>query len=669
MPTTIDLAPTPPDTARPLTFASDASAFAAWMAAMPPQFNAVIATILAGTSSAGLALNLADHAAGNGASLVGLESAGTVQQYIMGRTSVLQFGADASGVTSSRLAFQNAIAYLTSLGGGVLTGPAGTYLFDTSSEATCLLCTVPITFDFPPGTIIKFGYYDLPLVNFVGCTGGGIKNVRFIFTGTRPASATGLTNNHFGYNAAGQSSNPDMCAFIGGFGSSNLLFDGVSWEGLATTNNKEIGIVLFGGTSTGPSLDGGTVFIPGANAVYSTGNRIINCTSNDVFFGIIENMQDNLTVDKFTSRRYKQAAFVGPGHAIYVTGHTQNSRFTNLVDTGEWIDTPGSTAQVGTMSFQFRSINRCIVSNLRSSRPEGIMSFLQNSNDNIVDGLHWSADRVMWETGLVATAALIVAQTDSVSTQNRNQFSNVYLNDLLNAGAARSANCPLVGNSSATVVSANMVQNVWTNINITYSPDASFGKSTCLYQGQNSFIEYKLTNLGTGITKSLMQLTGVAATSLAGNTVHWHVLGSSVTTFNLSMTNSAGSNNVYIHASGNVSQQNSSTGAVAGDRIFTDQSMYSTRADLINNVASHNVIHTLSANLTIPTPAAGLTFVGSVLDFTLNATGVFTVTYPASFRVAANGAAAAGKSASTRLVCTDATTPIWVQQGGALTFN
>lgn len=571
---------------------------------------------------------------------------------------------------SARAAFQSAIATLTIVGGGTIAGPVGDYTFDTSNEATCLVCTVPIQFEFQVGTRFFFGFYDLSMINFVGCTGGGVRNVEFVFTGTRPGTAAGLTANHFGFNSTGVDSPPNFAAFVSLLGCNYVTLENVKWRGNTTGNIKEMGIQVTGGTSAGPNLgSGGTSFIPGAGAVLSKGIKIVNCESNDVYFGFAGLMFDDLTLDRLTSRRYKQEAFVGPGHAVYVTGHAQNSRFMNLMDTGEFIDTPGSSAQVGALSYQFRSINRCIVSNLRSARVEGVMSFLNNSNDNIVDGVHWSGDRVPYEVGLTNTPVLIVAQTDATSTQNRNHWSNFYLNDVLNAGAARSANCPIVGNSSATVVSANMVENVWSNINIVYAPDAAFGRGVCLYQGQRSTIEYKLCNLGTGTTKNTMQLTGVAAGSLAGNTVHWHLTGPGITTFNLLLTNSAGSNTVFVHGAGNVSQQNSSTGAIAGDKVITDDAMYSTRADQLNNVTSHKVVHALTAGVTVPTPAPGLTFVGSVLDFSFVAAGVHTVTYPASFKAQANGAAAAGKVGSTRFVCTDATSPVWSQQGGALAFN
>ena len=87
---------------------------------------------------AGLALktNVADLAATTGATLVGFQQTGagsvarTVDAKEKESVSVLDFGADPTGVSDSTTAFNNAILYLGPLGGGEILVPAGTYLVD-----------------------------------------------------------------------------------------------------------------------------------------------------------------------------------------------------------------------------------------------------------------------------------------------------------------------------------------------------------------------------------------------------------------------------------------------------------------------------------------------------------------------------------------------------------
>jgi hypothetical protein len=76
---------------------------------------------------------LAQLAASGGSALVGYLPAGTgavattVQSKLRESVSVLDFGADPTGSTSSTSAIQNALTYLASFGGGTLYFPAGSY--------------------------------------------------------------------------------------------------------------------------------------------------------------------------------------------------------------------------------------------------------------------------------------------------------------------------------------------------------------------------------------------------------------------------------------------------------------------------------------------------------------------------------------------------------------
>jgi len=657
-------------------------------------------------------------AAITGAGLVGANGAGTVQQYIMGRTNIAQWaGVDTSGATSSRQAFQNAVTYLTTLNGGVLTGPRGTYLFDTSSEATCLLCTVPIMFDFPPGTIFKFSYYPLSLVNFVGCNGGGMRNIEMVFTGTRPGSATGLTSNHFGFNATGLLSPPDFAAFVSLLGCSNVTLENISWRGNDTigTNLKECGIQIAGGSATGPNFGtGGTNANPTADAVFSSGNKLIRCKSNDVAFGVSCAMQDGLFISDYYSDRYFSVAFVGPGHAIYNTGMSRGSIIRGVNDNSTQLFALTSTTFAGASTIQVRSWVNGIVDGVVSRRVEGLGGVLSATQNSIFTNWSWKANRVAQEAFLVNTAAMAVVPSDTVSVQSGNLYSNIVIEDALDAGTGRSSNCPILGSGGASAPSANIIGNVYDGIYLTHYPDSGFGKSVVTLFGQRERWRVYLNSRGSGTTKALLQMTGSAAGLLSENVVDWYLTGANVTTFNLSMTNSAGSNTVYTHATGNVSQQNSSSGLVAGDRYMCDDAMYSTRADLINNVLTHQLVHALTGNVTVPSPAPGLTYTGSVIEFHFAATGVFTITWIGTraawvtataytvgqfvtnnnityrclvahtsgtfatdlangnwvqqpwFLKASDGAAAAGKSGSTRYRFNGQD---WVQQGGALTFN
>jgi len=607
---------------------------------------------------------LAGTGSSQGASQIGMEDGGTVAKALKYRINVTAM--PGFSAAAALPAFQAAITTLTALGGGTIVCPPLDYVLAVAAESDCLAHTVPIWYDVAPGATFSFSYYPLPLFVWVGVDGGGMNGGEIIFTGTRPGSTAGLTSNHFGYNATGVESPTNFAAFIGVLGSNNVKIDGVSWRGSTTSNLKESGIMLAGGTSTGPSLDGGTILLPGANAVYNTGNRITNCTSNDVYFGIAGNMQDGCTVDGFKSDRYNPSGFVGAGHAIYTTGAWKNSRVSNCIDVGTCNGTPGAGTFAGNSSYQFRSFSNGIIENLRSSRPEGFGSLQNNCNNNIVRGLHWSADRVPYETALSGTPVWNVAQSDATSTQNDNLISDVYFEDKFNSGSSRSSNCPMMGNGGATVVSANMVGNVLRNFNVTFYPDASYNKSVITWPGQNTDADFRLWNLGTGLTaRDVIQFFGSAAGTWAKNDIHVTFLGNQRVSYNLAVTNSAGNNRVSVHGSG-LLLNSAATGMVAGDKLVTDVDSYATRADLVSSQVSHTYMVTLTGNITIPVPAAELAYTGSVIDFTFSADAARVITWNAIFLKAADGAAAAGKSASTRFRYNGTN---WVQQGGALTYN
>ena len=598
----------------------------------------------------------------------------TITSKLSDAVNVLDFGTDYTGIISSRLSFQNAITYLTSKGGGTITGPKGDYLFDTNSEATCLVCTVPIIFDFPPGTTFKFGYYDLALINFVGCNGGGIKNIEFVFTGTRPGSSGSLTASHFGFNGTGVVSPPDFAAFVSILGASNIVLDNVQWRGndAIGTNLKEVGVQIAGGSASGPNLGtSGTTANPGAGALYSYGNKLLRCKSNDAAFGVTCFLQDGMQVVDFYSDRYYPVAFVGAGHVIYNTGMSRGSIIRGLVDNSTQLFALTTSTFAGASTLQLRSWVNGIVDGVQSKRVEGLCGIFNSTSGSLFSNVNWRANRVAQEGPLVNSGVITIIPSDSVSVLSGNTFSNWYLEDQLDSTAGRSSNVAIFGSGGASAPSANIVNNVYDGIYITHYPDSAFGKSVVATYGQRERWRVYLNSRGSANNKALVQLNGSAAGLLSENILDVTLAGSNILTFNVSLTNSTGTNVVNMHATGNVSQQNSTSGMIAGDKYLCDDAMYSTRADLINNVLTHKIIHSISstATVTVPTPAPGLTFVGSTLDFTFNATSTGPIAWPASFRKAADGATTSGKSANTKYVCTDAVTPIWVQMGGPLTFN
>jgi hypothetical protein len=90
--------------------------------------------------SVALKANSADLAASTGATLVGFQQTGstipqTVDSKLKQEVSVLDFGADPTGVANSTAAFNNAILYLGPLGGGKVLVPTGTYLVDRKTSA------------------------------------------------------------------------------------------------------------------------------------------------------------------------------------------------------------------------------------------------------------------------------------------------------------------------------------------------------------------------------------------------------------------------------------------------------------------------------------------------------------------------------------------------------
>jgi len=618
--------------------------------------------VLYSRDSAGITFALASTATGKGASLVGMESAGTVQQFASGFTNAAQWtGVDPSGATSSRAGFAAINSYMTTKGGGVVFLSPGTYLLDPTSEAQSLACTVPILWYGTEGVTIKCSYYDLAAISFVGCNGGGCKGINFVFSGTRPGSTAGLTSSHFGFNSTGVDSPSNFSAFISLLGCHNVWIDECTFAGLTTGNIKESAIQMSGGTATGPSLDGGTIMVPGANAVYSAGNKVTNCTFNDVYFGIAGFAQENATVENIYSRRYKNAGFVGAGHVVYMTGSWRYSRIYGITDYGENLDTVTSSA---CNTAVFRSPVHCVIGGINSARKEGCIGAVNNVQDNVFQDIYWSADRTADEAAMLNTAVYTFGTDANGGTFTRNTFRNVVCVDITNAGLGRSANCPIMSNPTGNT-SSSVTDNDF-DITLIFAPDASNSRAHFIGNGQRNKYKFTLTNNGTGTAKNLLQLIGSAAGLLDKNEVHFSLKGT-VTTYDVSLTNSNGTNDIYVHGTGQINNRAVATGLATGDRLIPDASMYSVRSDLTASIFAKTYIQSLTGNVTVGTP--GNPYVGATLDFTFNATGVFTVAWPASFRAAANGAAAANKSASTRFICTDAATPIWVQQGGALTYN
>jgi hypothetical protein len=76
------------------------------------------------------------------------------------------------------------------------------------------------------------------------------------------------------------------------------------------------------------------------------------------------------------------------------------------------------------------------------------------------------------------------------------------------------------------------------------------------------------------------------------------------------------------------------------------------------------ILFPLTANTTIGAPIGARA--GQRLVFVFAATGVFTVTWNAVFKAAANGAAAAGQYGATAFVYNGT---VWVQEAGALGYK
>jgi hypothetical protein len=116
---------------------------------------------------------LAQLAASGGSNLIGFLQAGTgavattVQTKLRESVSVLDFGADATGVTDSRAAFQAAVTAVIAAGRGTVYVPEGTYLINGVASSDSFLNGVLIPWD---------ANYDLrPYLRIVGDGGVTIK--------------------------------------------------------------------------------------------------------------------------------------------------------------------------------------------------------------------------------------------------------------------------------------------------------------------------------------------------------------------------------------------------------------------------------------------------------------------------------------------------------------
>lgn len=635
--------------------------------------------------------DLASPAAGKGAAMLGSEDAGG---YFVGATQEAinqEIGNPAgafandynllrqvppgswAGVMAGSVSvlpyLRAAVAAVKARGGGRVYMPYGTYSGTLTTDADAVLIDGPVTIISDPGTTLSHNAFAIPVIAIVGATGAGVENLRLVFTGTRPGSAP-APGARFGFGATGVSG-ADWSAHIVVAGSSMTRIRNCQFEGAAISNVKEICVAFFGGSASGVNFDGGTAQLPGANAVYSTDNEISGCLFNDCYFGVTASLQSRMTARNLQFRRYSNSGFTGGGHCFYMTGMCLDSEFSDFFDYGESVTTPGSGTYPGCVSWQFRSPHRCIIKNLKSQRVEGSHSIQNDARGNIFDNIHWSASRQPYEAGLVNTPVVTVVNADATSVIEENQFSNWFIHD--GNGGGRSANCPVFGFGGATSVSANTRRNNWSNIQVTFYPDGSFGKSVLVLGGQQDHADFILNNQGTGSTKSLLQLLGSAAGTMSGNVVDLTLMGP-VTSFQVAASNSNQDNTVRVYGSGALANTGTGLGSgsttATGDRVIFDRTMY----QVINpgtrtpDLTQHSSIE-ISLSATATTINAPLNpYVGARLRFRLiqDATGGRAVTWNAAFKKAADGAGAANAIGCTEFEYTSAGT--WVQIGGALAY-
>jgi Pectate lyase superfamily protein len=126
--------PTPaPSRDRPATFSGDADALLSSLPTMVTEMNVLIATILAGTSSAGLALNLIDTATSNGASLVMTERGVTVQQHLRDELFMADLVGDGSTDNTTKI---NTWLTRAAAGNRRLRFPVGSFVFNDTLAIT-----------------------------------------------------------------------------------------------------------------------------------------------------------------------------------------------------------------------------------------------------------------------------------------------------------------------------------------------------------------------------------------------------------------------------------------------------------------------------------------------------------------------------------------------------
>jgi hypothetical protein len=137
--------------------------------------NVLVWTVdgLNGPDQATLASILSTLAASSGSSLVGFLQAGTnaqsrtVQSKLRDTVSVLDFGADPTGASDSRAAFQSAVNAVIAAGRGTVYVPDGTYLINGTTSSDSILNGVLFPWD---------NNYDLrPYLRLVGDGGVTIK--------------------------------------------------------------------------------------------------------------------------------------------------------------------------------------------------------------------------------------------------------------------------------------------------------------------------------------------------------------------------------------------------------------------------------------------------------------------------------------------------------------
>ncbi|WP_031530503.1 hypothetical protein [Dyadobacter crusticola] len=294
------------------------------------------------------------------------------------------FGAKGNGIDNDLSAFQNALEVLNAAGGGKLVLAAKSYVLnnDYSNKLNGVLkIKTPIEIVGSHGTTIRYNYGQAPLFHFQNASHIRVEGIDFAYTGSQPTvfpnSYTAFLS-YMGIAKYWAGSSSEMCVTLNLLGCDNYSLNNLRFYSETKDNNHCIGYAII--------LKGKDGMIDPA-----VGGRLKNISFSEFQMGVYMSLQSQFVIDGLHANFRGSSANIPPGHVVYVVDAVDGTRDTYSEDGLIQNITEGPNvyaADLGTLSL--KGMKRCVITNVFSQHPGGLIQSIQKAQDCIYENLSWS---------------------------------------------------------------------------------------------------------------------------------------------------------------------------------------------------------------------------------------------------------------------------------------